>query len=133
MIGQTVSFKNSDAMLHNVRALPRVDGNQEFNFGQPHKNMVDKTTFTRKITQKEVMVKIFCNVHEWMLAHVAVLDNPCFAVTDTNGNFRISNVPPGNYTLVATHLKAGSVTNNISVVAGQDSNQDFTLSVPKAR
>lgn len=127
MVGQTVRIKNSDPVLHNVHALPRNDGNSEFNFGQPIQGMVDEKTFIKKITAPEVMVKIKCDVHDWMLAYVGVLDNPYFAVTDTNGNFTIPNLPPGVYSLVATHLKAGSATNAIQVTAGTDTPVNFTL------
>ena len=62
---------------------------------------MDEKTFAKK----EILVKIKCDVHFWMFTYVGVMDNPYFAVSDADGNFKISNVPPGDYTLTAYHLK----------------------------
>jgi plastocyanin len=101
MVGQPIQVKNSDPLLHNVHALPKVDGNNEFNFAQPIQNQTDE----RKFAKPEVLIKFKCEVHDWMFAYVGVVDNPYFAVTDKDGNFTIKDVPPGNYTLTAYHLK----------------------------
>ncbi|MBV9462894.1 MAG: hypothetical protein JO317_01580, partial [Verrucomicrobiae bacterium] len=95
MAGQAITIKNSDGTLHNVHAMP--EKNQGFNLGQPMQNMSADKTFANP----EVSVKFKCDVHPWMNAYVAVLENPWFAVTGDDGSFTISNVPPGNYTLVA--------------------------------
>ena len=136
MIGQTVKIKNSDPVLHNVHALPRGDGNSEFNFGQPTQNMVDESTFTKKITTKEVAVKIKCDVHDWMLAYVGVIDNPFFAVTDKDGNYTIKGLPAGDYTITAFHVKAhGAKPGEVQTVKVTDAaaTANFTIEVPAAK
>ena len=69
-----------------------------------------------------------------MFAYVGVVDNPYYAVTDADGNFKISNLPPGNYTLTAYHLKAHGaspgVTQDIKV-AGDPVMANFTVEVPQ--
>ena len=40
-----------------------------------------------------------------MFAYVGVVEHPFFAVTDKEGSFTITNVPPGDYVLEAYHLK----------------------------
>ena len=44
-----------------------------------------------------------CDVHSHMNAYWAGFHHPYFAVTDADGKFEISGVPPGKYTLVGWH------------------------------
>jgi len=44
-----------------------------------------------------------CSIHPWMNANLWVLDNPYFAVTDENGNFKIEHAPVGKVKLVVWH------------------------------
>jgi len=133
MVGQTLKFKNSDPLMHNVHALPAVDGNQEFNFAQPNQGDVNDTKWVASITKPEVMVKMKCEVHAWMFCYVGVQDNPFFAVSDKDGNFKISGVPAGTYTLNCYHLKATAGTPGITqqvTVADAPVKADFTVEVP---
>jgi len=136
MIGQTVRFKNLDPVLHNIHGMPKVDGNQEFNFAQTSQGEVNDTKWTQSITKPEVLVKVKCDVHPWMFAYVGVLDHPFFAVTDKDGHFKIANVPPGTYTLTAYHLKANGATPGVSqeiTVENAPVTADFTVEVPAAK
>ena len=126
--GQKFKIKNSDPTLHNVHATPKI--NKEFNFGQPIKDQVSEKSFD----QAEVLVRMKCDVHPWMFAYVGVVDHPYFAVTDKEGNFKISGVPDGKYTIVAYHLKThganAGVTQAIEVKGS--AKQDFTVEAPAA-
>ncbi len=123
-VGQTIDIRNSDPTLHNVHATPTV--NKEFNFAQPVQGMVTKKTFDKA----EVPVRFKCDVHPWMFAYVGVFDHPFFAVTDEKGNFKISGVPDGKYTLMAyhrkTHNKEEGVAHEITV-SGGEVKADFTV------
>src|SRR5688572_29093473 len=100
-VGQTLAISNSDETLHNVHAMPET--NREWNKGQPLKNMVDEKVFTAR----EVMVPFKCDVHNWMLAYVGVMDHPYYAVTQDGGKFELKNLPAGTYTVAAWHEKLG--------------------------
>ena len=50
-----------------------------------------------------------------MFAWVSVMDHPYFAVSGADGKFTIKDVPPGKYTLEATHRKLGTQTAEIEV------------------
>jgi len=123
--GQHFDVANSDTLLHNVHALPKVQGNKERNVGQP---VPMKTDFV--FDKPEVLVQFKCEVHPWMFAYVGVCENPYFAVTDKDGNFKISGLPAGEYTIEAFHRKAGAKTEKIKVTADDKKTVDFTLSVP---
>jgi len=118
--GQTLVIQNSDATMHNVHALGK--NNPEFNVGQPTKGMKMEKTFNKP----EVFVRFKCDVHPWMFAYVGVMDHPFFVVTGANGNFRINDLPDGEYTLAALHPKAGEQTAKIKV-AGGGVKVDFTF------
>lgn len=128
MVNQPIQIKNEDPVLHNVHALPKK--NDEFNFAQPLQGQTDE----RKFSNPEVLIKVKCDVHDWMLAYVGVVDNPYFAITDKDGKFTIKNVPAGDYTLTAYHLKAhGTKPGESKTIKVTDAptTADFTVEVPK--
>ena len=90
--GTMVEFHNSDELQHNVFGV----GADEFNLGNWTRGIMREHTFN-----KLGEVSILCNVHPEMEAYVLVLQNPYFAQPDSNGKFRIANVPPGEYVIKA--------------------------------
>ncbi|MFQ5662642.1 MAG: hypothetical protein ACE5HL_02275 [Terriglobia bacterium] len=88
--GTTVEFHNSDSLQHNVFGV----GADEFDLGNWTKGIVREHTFN-----KPGEVVILCNVHPEMEAYVLVLENPYFARPDSNGQFRIADVPAGEYVI----------------------------------
>lgn len=133
MVGQKLRIKNSDELLHNIHCLPKVTGNQEFNFAQPEQGQVNEKVFNKH----EVMVKFKCDVHNWMFAYVGVMEHPYFAVTDKNGAFAITNLPPGNYTLTAYHQKTHGtglgLLQNIKIEGNQPLGVDFVIELGGAK
>jgi len=126
LTNQKFKIKNSDPLMHNVHAMPKAAGNKEFNIGQPVRGMVTEKVFP----SREVLVKFKCDVHPWMFAYVGVLDHPYFAVTDKEGKFKLpADLPPGTYTVVAYHLKAGEASQEITVGADGKKDVNFTLEV----
>ncbi len=121
MVGQPLEIVNSDDTLHNVHSLP-TEKSQSFNLGMPIKGMKLKKTFTKP----EVMVKIKCEVHPWMSAHVGVVENPFYAVTGDDGSAQIKDLPAGEYTIEAWHEKYGVQTQKVTV-ADQDQEVSFSF------
>jgi plastocyanin len=120
-VGQPLQIKNSDNTLHNIHALPVV--NPQFNEGQPVQGMVS----TKKFEKAEITpFKVKCDVHGWMKAWMAVMPHPFYAVSQANGTFTISNLPPGNYTLVAWHEKYGTKEQPLTVAAKESKAVNFT-------
>jgi plastocyanin len=109
--GQPLEIRNSDNALHNVHAVPKLNG--EFNRSQALKGMADTHVFS----VREVMVPFKCDVHSWMTAYVGVLDHPFHAVTGPDGSFTLSGLPPGTYTIEAWHEKLGTRTETVTLGA----------------
>jgi plastocyanin len=122
--GQKVMVKNSDSTLHNVHDLP-ADGSANKEYNQAQLPNSPDLTFT--FSQPEMFLKFKCDVHPWMFAWVSIFDHPYFAVSAKDGTFKIANVPPGKYKIVAAHRKAGTVTQEVEVKEGQAAKADFTL------
>jgi plastocyanin len=121
MVGQPVEFRNSDPVLHNVRAESKLG--QSFNIAQPLQGMSTK----RKFKTPETGVPLRCDVHFWMAAYVHVVPHPFFATTGADGAFEIKNLPAGNYTLEAWHEKFGTQTKPLAVKAGETAAVEFSF------
>ena len=126
-VGQKLIIRNSDPVLHNVNTTASAVPSHRFNIAQPTKGKEDAKTFDKP----ELPLKFMCNVHNWMFAYAGVFDHPFYAVTDKDGKFKLPDLPAGKYTIVAKHLKAGEVTQEVSVDGAKT--VDFTLSVPAAK
>jgi len=124
MAGRPIKIRNSDPLLHNVHATPK--NNREFNFAQAVQGQTTERTFENP----EVLVRVKCDIHPWMFAYIGVLDHPYYAVTDKDGSFRISNLPPGTYTIEAYHLKAGKVEKAINYDPNRPEAVNFELRAP---
>ncbi|MGQ0735986.1 MAG: carboxypeptidase regulatory-like domain-containing protein [Acidobacteriota bacterium] len=122
-VGQQIAIRNSDPLLHNVRADGAV--NAPFDFGTPIQGMEIKRTFATR----EIMVPFKCNVHPWMHAYVGVLEHPFFSVTGEGGRFTLPRLPAGSYTVEIWHERLGTQTREVTVAAGATADVSFTLQV----
>jgi len=105
--------------------------NKEFNFAQAIKGTENERSFDKP----EILVRIKCDFHMWMLAYVGVCEHPYFAVTGKDGRFKISGVPDGTYTIVAYHLKTHGPANlgvvkRVEVKGKEAVTQDFIVEIP---
>ena len=118
--GTILNFPNSDLVKHNV--FSPQDGCNQFNLGTYDVGVVKQVTF-----DKSCYVPIQCNVHAEMSAFVVVFDNPYFTVTMKDGNFKIDNIPPGDYTLKTWHERFESVTQEVRIETGKITDVSFVL------
>jgi plastocyanin len=122
--GQKLKILNSDGVLHNVHALPA--SNPQFNQAMPPTRKEAETTFTKP----EAPFKIKCDVHPWMTAYTAVVDNPFYAVTKDDGKFSIPDLPAGSYEIEAWHEKLGAKTEKVTVGESDSKTVDFKFTPP---
>ncbi len=113
--GQEVKILNSDPTMHNIHGLPKV--NKEFNFGMPKTVKEKSVTFNKP----EDMFIVKCDVHPWMRSYIQVFDHPFFSVTDPDGKYTISDIPDGEYEVVAWQEKFGSKRTITQTVTVEDS------------
>ena len=123
-VGTTVEFLNSDKVAHNVFWPSLMQGAKKL----PGKNlgtwpMGEKRPF--KFDQPGVAA-LLCNVHPEMSGYIVVSPTPYFAKTDKSGEYKIENVPDGQYAVMAWHEGAKSSSKPVTVAG--DSKADFTVS-----
>ena len=86
--------------------------------------------YSQEMEEAEI-IKVECDLHDWMRAWIVVTPNTYSTVSGTDGSFEIPDVPPGKYELTAWHETLGSLTKNITVRNdGLNVNFDF-LEVPQ--
>ena len=131
MASQELLIKNSDATLHNIHGMPKI--NSEFNFAMP-KVVKEKAI---RINKPEHAMYIKCDVHPWMRSYISIFNHPYFAVTDDTGYYKIDNIPSGTYEVIAWQEKFKDKktkqwkTLNASVTVGDgETNQNFTFIKP---
>jgi plastocyanin len=127
MVGQTYKILNSDGILHNLHALPKINSG----FNKPMTAAVKETT--AKFDKPEDVFQIKCDVHPWMQAYVGVFTHPFFSVSGTDGKFTISGLDPGTYTLTAWHERLGMQTATVTVGANDTKTQNFKFALPAAK
>ncbi|MEX2530838.1 MAG: carboxypeptidase regulatory-like domain-containing protein [Gemmatimonadota bacterium] len=121
MTGQTLTFRNSDPLMHNINGSPQV--NRPFNFSQPAQGMESNRT----LAQQEVMVPVQCDVHGWMHAYIGVVSHPYYAATGDPGTFDLRDLPPGDYVIEAWHPRLGTQEQQVTVETGQTAEVAFTF------
>jgi plastocyanin len=119
-VGTTVEILNPDGILHNVHSYSKV--NSAFNMAQPK----FKKTLDVKIDKPEA-IEVKCDVHGWMQGWLVATESPYVAVTDNSGNFKLTDVPPGSYTVEVWHEKLGKNTQKVSVKAKEDAKVSFEV------
>ena len=127
MAGQPLKFKNSDGILHNVHALPKI--NRPFNMAMPGTMTESSDKGFKKVEEKPFKIK--CDVHPWMNTWVRVMSHPYFSVTSTDGKYKIDNLPAGTYEVEAWHEKLGFRTQEITVAEGDSAKLDFKFTRTK--
>lgn len=123
--GSTVDFPNFDPFFHNVFSL---SGTGSFDLGRYQEGKSRSRVFP-----KAGIVKVYCHIHSQMSATIVVLDHPYFATPEADGQFKLTNVPPGTYTLVGWHERVGEQKASITVAAGRATHADISLPVEDPR
>jgi hypothetical protein len=97
-VGSRVQFPNQDPILHNVFSVS--PGNAFdlgiYRVGPPKEKRFDKPG----------VVRVYCNVHQAMVAYILVLDTSFFASPTADGAFRLAGLPRGPGKLTVWHEQA---------------------------
>jgi plastocyanin len=117
--GTTVDFPNSDRIYHNVFSLSKT---KSFDLGRYAAGRSQSVRFDRP-----GIVRVFCDIHSHMNAFILVFNHPYFAVTDADGRYRIENIPPGTYNVVAWNEGLASEPRAATVPDGGTTELDFQL------
>ena len=115
-----VDIVNSDPVLHNTHGY--YGKATAFNVGLPFQDA--KVTKTLKRLGE---VRVDCDAHGWMLGWVIVVPNPYFMQTAADGMYSLTDVPPGDYTLVVWQEQVGETEHAVSIKAGETTELSIEL------
>jgi len=108
----SIDVVNTDPVLHNTHGF--YGKRTAFNLALPNQGQ----RITKQL-DRPGLVRVECDSHGWMLAWIYVADSPYYARTAKDGSFSITDIPPGNYTLVATQDYAGDTEIPVTVTANE--------------
>jgi plastocyanin len=118
--GTTVDFPNNDQTYHNVFSLSKT---KTFDLGRYAVGRSKSVRFDRP-----GIVRVFCDIHSHMSAFILVFAHRYFALSESDGTYRLENVPPGTYTVVAWNESAPLESRRVIVPdAGGEVEVNFAL------
>lgn len=122
-VGSEVSFPNYDSVRHQVYSFSPA---KTFELKLYSGAMAKSVKFDKAGT-----VVLGCNIHDFMLAFVQVVDTPYFTKSDASGKAKLTNIPDGNYQLKVWHYALAKekeiVQQPITVKGSQSTNISLNL------
>ena len=116
--GTTVDFPNSDRIYHNVFSLSKTQDVRS-------RPLRGRPLASRCGSIGPGIVRVFCDIHSHMNAFILVFSHPFFAITDADGRYRIDNIPPGTYNVIAWNEGLASEPRAVTVPDGGDDRARF--------
>ena len=148
--GADVVVMNMDPVMHDIQAYetsqlgPRVLFNTPLPMNPHHKRVVTAESHEHlpgqpvkeeiHMTKGRRLFVMQCGFHAYMESWGFAVDNPYYALTGDGGTFTLTDVPPGEYTLMAWHPGVGTTLQKTVTVTGKDvTTADFSFDAPKGR
>ena len=102
---------SEDPILHNTHGF--YGKRTAFNMALPKQGERIEASLRRT-----GLARMECDAHAWMRAYIYVARNPYWAITDDDGAFSLTDVPPGKYTLIVTQGHVNTVEVPVTVKDG---------------
>lgn len=112
VVGSRVSFPNQDAIKHQVYSVSKP---KKFDIPLYGPGVGEILTF-----DQPGIVSLGCNIHDWMSAHIVVLETPFFMKTPADGLATFHSLPPGRYRLDVWHPRLFSDAKREVVISAAD-------------
>ncbi len=93
--GTRVDFPNEDSVQHHIYSVSKPKP-----FEKP---LYESGASETVVFDQPGVVTLGCNIHDWMVAYVVVLETPWFAKSDEAGRASIAGLPAGRYALEVWH------------------------------
>lgn len=106
-VGSGVVFPNEDDFYHNVFSYWAGD---RFDLGRYAAGEEKVWVF-----EESGVVNVRCQIHAGMKAYIVVLKTPYFTMPDPDGDFVLSDLPAGEYTVKAWHPGAGEQSRSVRI------------------
>jgi hypothetical protein len=116
------TLRNEDPILHNSQLYQSEKGNLLLTVPNPPHS---SGTFPIKFERKKRIYQMICGMHEFMQTWGYAVDNPYYAITGSEGEFTIDQLPPGTYQVTAWRPHFKPIKQKVTVKADQTVSLDF--------
>jgi len=107
-------MRNEDPIIHNAQLYQSEKGNLLLTVPNPPNST---GTFPIVFEKHKRIYQMICGMHEFMQTWGFAVDNPYYALTDSNGNFSIDGLPPGEYELIVWRPHFKPIEREVKVTA----------------
>jgi len=124
--GTTVEFVNSDPFYHNVFSLTP---GARFNIGRrPTGVVVEETVPVIDDPAPGLgIVELHCDIHPQMNAFIVSLQTPYFTRANEDGTYRLGDLPPGRYRILAYMPRQDLVRFEVEISEGEQLSRTIDL------
>ena len=123
--GTVVDFPNRDSILHNVYSFSKA---KPFQLPLYRDKPPEPVVF-----DKPGVVTLGCNIHDWMVAYVYVVDTAFFAKTGSDGEALLAALPGGEFEVRVWHprkkRRGSSPTRRIRLEPNESQRAEFTVAL----
>jgi plastocyanin len=110
-LGSRVSLPNNDAVPHSVYSFSTA---KQFEFDAYVGSAPQVLTL-----DKVGVITLGCNIHDWMIGYIVVVDTPLAQKTDAKGIAQFANLPDGDYELKVWHPQQRAGDHVAQIVSGE--------------
>ena len=126
--GEAFQVNNLDAVMHNSQVYQAERGKIIQNLPVPPEEIIDgKVTFQKKYK----IFQMICGMHEFMQTWGYRVQNPYYYITKLGGEFKIDNIPPGDYNLNAWHYLMKPQNQKINIAKNETIDINFSFNADK--
>ncbi|NIQ02764.1 MAG: hypothetical protein GWM98_22440 [Nitrospinaceae bacterium] len=120
--GGTFFVDNQDAVMHNSQVYQKEQGKILVNIPIPAEEISKGQVHFKK---RYKIFQMICGMHEFMQTWGYRVQNPYYFKTSVDGNYKIENIPPGEYKVNAWHFLMKIQSRNIKISEGETVTLDF--------
>src|SRR6267143_1558777 len=117
--GTKVEFPSFDDTYHSIFSYSPA---KRFDLGRYRP---DERPIPVQVFDKLGLITLRCDIHEHMRGLILVLNTPYFVVTNPDGGFRLSGVPPGRYIVRAWIDSKTTREHPVELKTGDTAHVDF--------
>ena len=120
--GGTFFVDNQDAVMHNSQVYQSERGKIILNIPIPAEEISDGKVQFKKHYK---IFQMICGMHEFMQTWGYRVQNPYYYKTQIDGNYKIDNIPPGEYKATAWHYLMKKQSKKITISEGETIDLNF--------
>ena len=118
-VGTKVEFPNLDDTYHNIFSYSPP---KRFDLGRYRR---DERPIPSQVFDMPGLVTLRCDIHEHMRGLILVLSTPYFVVSDSEGGYRLADLPSGHYTLKAWLTSKSTLERPVELKSGSTIHVNF--------